>query len=130
MDDAKDPASLLIAGRNQCHAQSGDGPEGHNSNRRADSVGGDLHARTVSMHHSQPQNSGDNDRESDAPIENKIDAIALHAQQALTDEVKDRAANRMCGSVWHGEAYAAAGEAQLRLVRVPGPSTSWRTLRV
>ena len=28
------------------------------------------------------KNSGDNDRESDAPAENKVDAIALDAQQA------------------------------------------------
>jgi hypothetical protein len=39
VNDAKHPASLPIAGRDEGHAQSGDGPEGNDGNGRANSVG-------------------------------------------------------------------------------------------
>ena len=117
MDDAKDPASLLIAGRDKGHAQSGDDPEGDDADRCADAVGRDFHA-DLAVRDGEAEDAGGNHREADAPIENKIDAIALHAQQGLTDEVEDGAANRRAKQRCMERAYAAGAPTQLaRVVR-------------
>lgn len=93
MDDAEDPASLLVSGRDKGHAQAGDGPEGDDGDCRTNAIGRDLHMDLVSADR-ETKDAGDDDGESDAPVKNEIDAIALHTQQGLADEVKDCAAHR------------------------------------
>ena len=72
---------------------------------------------------------GGDDGETDASIENQVDAIARDPQQGLADEVKDGAAQRMPQRAWHGAANCSGRASQLRVSCVPGPTTSWRTLR-
>src|ERR1035437_8794368 len=92
VDDAKDPASLLIAGRDEGNAQSGDGPEGNYADSRADAIGRDFRA-DLAVRDRQAKNAGDDNGEADSSVENQIDAIPLYAKQGLTDEVEYGAAH-------------------------------------
>ena len=92
VDEAEDPASLLIARGDKGHAHSGDDPEGDDAESRAQPVGGDgdLHCF---VNDRKAQDDGGNDGEAHAAIEDEIDAIARDAQKGLADEVEDGAAD-------------------------------------
>ena len=92
VDDAEDPAALLIAGGDKGHAHAGDDPEGDDAEGGTNAVGGDGDAHGV-VHDVEAEDGGGDDGEADASIEDEIDAVARDTQHGLADEVKDGAAD-------------------------------------
>ena len=79
MDDTEYPASLTISRRGEGHAQTGDDPESDDCNGCANAVGRDSNV-DMGVDHGESKDGGDYGSQTNAPVENQVDAIALDAE--------------------------------------------------